>query len=504
MALVLFPVLFIVGAVFSSPSEYIRILSPYTFGVLGRSLGLALVVGALTGVVGVGLAWMTSAYDFWGRRVLQVCLMLPLAFPSYVLAFVHIGIFDYSGPVQSFLRGIGVSGFLFEIRSFGGLVLVMSLSLYPYIYLLSRNAFLHQGLRAFEAAQSLGKTRGQAFFSVALPMARPWILAGVMLVMMEVFADFGAVAIFNFETFTMAIYKAWFGFFSLSDAARLSSVLVLMAVVLFFYEYRSRSALRFTQMGRCEGALSRVRLKGWMAILVIGGIGIVLFFGFVLPVIVLLFWSFHSVFLASSLSFFRVVLNSIGVSLMSAFIAGVMAILLVSAYRLYKDPLILIANRLSGIGYALPGTVLAVGIYTVLTRVFGSWIHAFPVVMILGLVIRFFATAYHSVSSAMERISPSVEEAAKSMGCFGWDLIQRVYFPLLRGGVMTGLILVFVDVMKEMPIILMTRPFGWDTLSVKIFEFTAEGSWNAAAPYALLVLLVGLVPVSLLLRESER
>jgi iron(III) transport system permease protein len=440
-----------------------------------------------------------------------------MAVPAYVLAFTFLGLFDYSGPVQSFLRSVSLPA-LPSIRTAGGVVLVMSLALYPYVYLLSRNAFRTQGVRALEAASSLGHGHVRGFFKVALPMARPWIASGVILVIMEALADFGAVSIFNFDTFTTAIYKAWFGFFSLPAAARLSLPLVLFAFIVLTLERRARAGTAYSGMGHDQSPAGLITLKAPWKYLATGYSALVLSLAFVVPAGQLVVWaarSFNEEFASSYTGLFTSTLTLAALS--SAFIC---TIALVISYTTRRHPgkSIGYLTRSATIGYALPGAVLAVGMFMavagfdgVLDRVWiffsgsshGLFLQGTVVVLVVAYAIRFMAVGYSSIDSSMHRVTRSTHESARIMGVSGLGLLRRVYFPILRGGVLTASILVFVDVMKEMPITLMTRPFGMSTLATKIFELTSEGEWERAALPAIALIIAGLIPVAILTRLSD-
>jgi iron(III) transport system permease protein len=482
---------------------------------------LILVVGVATGtlLLGVSLAWLTGACDFPGRRQFSWALLLPLAMPTYVLAFIFLGLFDFSGPVQTQLRAwFGPGSWFPNIRSAGGVVLVMSLALYPYVYLLSRNAFRTQGKRALEAAQSLGCSPLSGFFRVVLPMARPWIAGGAALALMETLADFGAVSIFNFDTFTTAIYKAWFGFFSLPAAAQLSTLLVGLVFLLFVLEQQLRKRMRFAQ-SRITPQAERLELTGAKRYLATGYCSLVLLIAFLLPGLQLLYWSlqvFHQEFDRRYLSLLG---RSLTLGLSASLLIATVALLLAYAGRRHPDRLTQGLIRAATLGYALPGTVLAVGIFLPLARLdnllidlarelFGRellpLLQGTLAVMLLAYLIRFLAAGFKAIDSAMQRVTVNIDEASRLMGLRGIKLLARVHLPMLRGGIFSALTLILVDVMKELPITLMTRPFGWDTLAVKIFELTSEGEWERAALPALTLLLAGLIPIVLLLRQSDK
>ncbi len=519
--LVLLPLSVVFASLFSPAGEIWQHLVDYVLReLLVNTLWLALGAGLGTAVLGVSLAWLTALCAFPGRRLFSWALMLPLAMPAYVIAFVAVGLLDYTGPVQTALRGWFGDGVWFPpIRSTGGVIAVMTLALYPYVYLLARNAFLTQGRCTLEAAQSLGHGRVSAFFRVALPMARPWIAGGVMLVLMETLADFGTVAIFNYNTFTTAIYKAWYGLFSLTAAAQLASILVLLVFLLLLIEPWLRSRLRYHTPGKSTTRAAPIALHGATAWLAFGYAALVLTLAFVVPVLQLLWWVRETGAEDLDARYFGFLGHSLFLGGLAAALTAAAALVLAYTLRQRPDLWNRLAVRLATLGYALPGAVLAVGIFipvawldqqliALAQRLF-SWeigllIEGTLLVMLLAYLVRFFAAAYNPVDSAMQRIRPHIDEAARSFGLGGFAVLRRVHLPILRGGLLTAALLVFVDVMKEMPITLMTRPFGWDTLAVRIFEMTSEGQWERAALPAIAIVAAGLIPILLLSHHAEQ
>lgn len=477
---------------------------------------LLLIVGVATSVLllGVSLAWLTAVCEFPGRRVLEWALMLPLAVPAYVLAFTFIGVLDFAGPVQTQLRDwFGTSAWFPPIRSPGGVILVMGLVLYPYVYMLTRTAFLAQGPGLMEAARIAGMGPWQAFFRVALPMARPAIAAGTALALMEALADFGAVSVFNFDTFTTAIYKAWYGFFSIEVAAQLASLLLLFVALALFAERYTRGRARFYQAGHGHGQRIRLRgVRGWAAT---GYATLVLSVAFVIPLIQLLLWVFNHSIGDLDARYLSLLGRTMALGAMAALSTVTIALLLAYARRIQPDWLTRRAVSVSTLGYALPGSVLAVSVMLVFTWLdnalvtlldleHGQWLTGGVLALLFAYTIRFMAVAFSSVDSALEQIRPNIPDAARSLGARPARLIWRVYVPMLRPGLLAGALLVCVDVMKEMPATLLMRPFGWDTLAVRIFELTSEGEWERAALPAVTLVLVGLLPVVLLVRRSVR
>jgi len=486
--------------------------------LLGNTLTLVLGVGAGVTVIGVSLAWLTSLCEFPGRRWLDWALMLPFAIPAYVLAFVFVGLLDFAGPVQSLLREQFGSGLrLPRVRSTGGVIIVLVLVFYPYVYLLARTAFLAQGKGLMEAARVLGQSPWQAFWRVALPMARPAIGAGVALALMETLADFGAVSVFNFDTFTTAIYKTWYGFFSLSSAAQLASLLLLAVMLVLYGERRARGQDHAANERPRGAALYRLRgVKAWAAS---GWCALVFACAFVVPMLQLLVWCWQRGRFDLDERYRDLILHTLYLGGMAAVLTVAVALLLAFARRQAPTPGIRAGVSLANLGYALPGSVLAVSImlaFSFLDRSLvvplSSWLGGAGKPLLLGSVaallvaylIRFIAVAYGPLESSLARIRPSLPEAARSLGVSGPRLFFKVYLPLLLPGTLSAALLVFVDTLKEMPATLLMRPFGWDTLAVRVFEMTSEGEWARASLPALTLVLVGLLPVIGLIRRSAR
>jgi iron(III) transport system permease protein len=399
-----------------------------------------------------------------------------------------------------------------EIRSRGGVILVMTLTLYPYVYLLARNAFLTQGRRALEVAQSLGDNRWRGFFRLALPMARPWIAGGVTLALMETLADFGAVSIFNYDTFATTIYKAWFGLFSISAASQLASLLILFVFILLLMEQYATSRTRYTQTERSGSSGDRIILSPIKRGFAFAFCLLVLSVAFLLPITQLFFWSRNILYSDLNSHYFDLLGHSLFLASTAAVITVGTVLILVYTNRRHNTLIVHIMIRVATLGYALPGSVLAVGVFIPLAWLDTQLIQLFALDLFLqgtllamfsAYLVRFLAVAHHPIQSAIQRISPNIDESAKNLGCKGWTMLKQIHLPIMQGGLMTAVVLVFVDVMKEMPITLMTRPFGWDTLSIRIYEMTSEGEWERAALPAVALVLAGLIPVIMLTRNRS-
>ncbi|WP_130472308.1 ABC transporter permease [Candidatus Magnetaquicoccus inordinatus] len=482
---------------------------------------LILVLGVSMGVLllGISLAWLTTYCRFPGYSFFSWALILPMALPGYVLAFTTLGFLDYGGLLQQWLgRLFGANGYWFpNPRSSFMVVAIFSLTLYPYVYLLARSAFLSQGERLLEAARLLGRSPWGAFFHVALPIARPAIAAGTALAVMEALADFGTVSVFSFNTFTTAIYKAWFGLFNLPAATQLASLLLLFIFIALIVEQAMRGQARYVSAVGQQATKNRIMLNGWRGWAATIGAGSVFFLAFLLPLLQLLLWvSKRSSDLDSR--YWALVVHTLLLGFLAAVLALAGALLLGVAKRRCGKGSVTVAVRVATIGYALPGSVLAVGVMLVVIGVerslslllgffagapSGNWLSGTILALLFAYVTRFLAVAYGPVASGLEAIRPSLVEAAYTLGSTHAEATRRIYLPMLRPSLLTALLLVLVEVMKEMPATLLLRPFGWDTLAVRIYEMTSEGEWERAALPAVMLVLAGLLPVILLVRRSS-
>ena len=519
-AMVLLPLSVIVFSWSSDQSEiWAHLIETQLGRLLGNTLKLLVGVGIWTMVLGVSLAWLVAMCEFPGRRVLDWALMLPLAIPTYVVAFVALGLMSFSGPLHTAARAwLGAEIWFPEIRSSVGVMFVMTVVLYPYVYMLARSAFLAQGRNLMDASRLLGHSPLSSFWRVALPMARPAIAAGTALALMETLADFGAVAVFNYDTFTTAIYKSWFGFFNLAAAAQLASLLLLFVGLALYAEQSARGNGRLHDGAKRKSG-DRYQLRGLSAWLTTGYCLCVVTIAFVIPVAQLIYWVWETSAQDINDVYWRLIGHTFSLGGIAAAIAVVLAILVAYQQRLQQRPQLGSATRIATLGYALPGSVLAVGIMLAFANIDHFVIN--PIQSLLGLqpsqlllgslmalisayVIRFFSVAFGPIQSSFERVKPSYQEAAQTLGANQWQVLRRVYTPLLAPGIFTAMLLVFVDTMKEMPATLLLRPFGWDTLAVRIYEMTSEGEWERAALPALTLVLISIPPVVIMIRRSRQ
>jgi iron(III) transport system permease protein len=477
------------------------------------TVALLVGVGCVTALVGVSLAWCVAAFEFPGRRVFEWGLVLPMAMPAYVFGFVMLGAFDYGGPVVRLWTSLGGSASqLPAIRSYGGVVLAMSLVYYPYVYLLARNAFAERSAAVTEAARSLGLGPWAAFRRLALPAARPAIAAGLALALMETLADFGTVSLFGYNTFTVAVYRVWFGMFDRVAAGQLATTLLLFTALLLAVERWGRRAARFA-LDEGTALAGRVRLSppaGWLVSAVCS---LIVGVAFVVPTLVLVAWSVRAAAEGLPLdTMWRQALNTSVIGLAATAICVAAALLLAYAGRLARSRTLTRATHIALLGYAIPGSVVAVGVLGVLVvtdRALAAGAEALGVAappllatsaigLLFAYVVRFLAVAFLPVQAGLGRVSPSFDESARSLGASPARILRAVHAPLLRGAALTATILVLVDVMKEMPATMLLRPFGFDTLSVGIWQATTESLWLHAAPPALAIVALGTALVGLL------
>jgi iron(III) transport system permease protein len=480
---------------------------------VATSVWLCVLVTAGVIAVGLSAAAAVTLFDFPGRRFFEWALLLPLAMPAYVVAYAYTDFLQYSGPLQTWLRhATGLQGRLFpEIRNVGGAAWVLTFALYPYVYLLARTALAERAAHLMEAARLLGAPLSRRIREVALPLARPAVAAGVALALMETLADFGVASYFGIQTFTAGIYKAWLAMDNRVAAAQLSTLLLGLVALLLWLEQRSRQRLRFvgTRLGRQAGAEARpVQLRGGSLLLAWVVCVLPLLMGFVAPVLftlrpLLAEWSV--------LPWDRFLVwagNSVRLGVLSAVLAVTLALLLAYSLRRVPDLLTRAVVRLAGLGYAVPGAVVVVGLLLPVGWMQAAWPHSSAAYWVtatsLGLVwaylVRFVAVALQSVQSGYARIPVSLDDSARMLGSGGWGLLRRVHGPLLRRSVIAATLLVFVDVMKELPATLVLRPFDSDTLAVVAYQLARDERLGEAALPSLALVLVGLIPVLLLSR----
>ena len=509
----LLPLLVVAGSLLAPAGEAWSHLAATVLPDYVRTTAILLVVVA-AGVVVVGVltAWCVTLFEFPGRKVLEWALLLPLAVPAYVVAYAYTDWLQFSGPVQSGLRGLtgwGRDDYWFpDIRSLGGAAVVFVCVLYPYVYLITRVAFLEQSRSVAEAGRTLGLSARAAFFRITLPMARPAIAAGTSLALMETLADFGTVSYFGVQTFTTGIFRAWLSLGDSVAAAQLSACLLAFVVLVLALERASRRRAAYSSPTRRP--LRPAQLKGVKAFMATLACALPVIFGFVLPALLLLqmAWAERSVYLGARM--FNLIANSFTLAGLTALIAVVLGLVMAYAARLKRSQVVASVNRAAGFGYALPGAVIAVGVLVPLGRLdnaLAAWMESLigkPVGLILtgtvaalvyAYLVRLLAVSLQTMEAGLAKITRSMEDAARSLGAGAGATLARVHIPLLAPSLATAALLVFLDVLKELPATLALRPFNFDTLAIEAYNLAKDERLAEAAAPALVIVAVGLLPV---------
>lgn len=488
---------------------------------VGNTLLLMAAVGALATIIGAGCAWLVTMTRWPGSRWLEWALLLPLAFPAYVLAYVYLDLFQPGGRLGVWLAAVGLPqdwAFSLPVAGLPGAILLMTAAFYPYVYLLARAAFLEQSVCVLDVSRTLGCGPWRQFFRVALPLARPGIAAGAALVMMETASEFGLVQHLGVPTFTTGIFRTWFGLGSPVGAAQLSSLLLAFVLALLLIEHASRGEARFHATTERRQPLTPTPLTGMAAASALGFCLLPLFVGFILPAAALIALSIGQTDMRLLAGFGHYAGNSLRLAALAAMACVALALLLGYARRLDPSPAVRAFSRFATLGYAVPGSVIAVGILTFLGAGDGA-IRAFlgeatPLVllggsvlaMIYAYVVRFLAVAFNGVEAGLQKIRPSLDDAARSLGAGPRRTLWRVHAPLMKSSLLAAAILVFVDVLKELPATLIVRPFNMDTLAVRVYQLASDERLAEASGAALAILLVGLIPVlmlSVMIRRSR-
>jgi iron(III) transport system permease protein len=505
-------------AIFPAENIWVHLASTVLPGYVTTTLLLMAGVGFSTFVIGTGTAWLVTTCRFPGRKVLQWALLIPLAMPTYIIAYTYVDMFEYSGVAQTALRTAfgwtSIKQYWFpEIRSLPGAIFVMSFVLYPYVYLTSRATFLRQSAGFLEVSRTLGRGPWGAFYSVALPMARPAIVVGVSLAMMETLNDIGAVEFFGVNTLTVGIYVTWLGRSNLGGAAQIAMIMLAFVFLLIWLERAARRHQHYHDNSSRQRQPHPVKLSGGRKWLVTFVCSLPIVFGFVIPGIVLVESSV--VFYEDALDgrYWQYVTNSLLLSSSAAVTAVLVGCFLAYAHRLSRSRFVQFAIRFSSIGYAVPGAVLGIGILIPLARL-DNFIDALAreffgfstglimtgtmFALIFAYLVRFLAVSYGAVEAGLTRVTPSLEMAARTLGRTATGTFMEIHLPLLRPAIGTAGLLVFVDVMKELPATLILRPFNFDTLATHVYTLASLELLEESALSALTIVAVGVIPVILL------
>lgn len=512
------PVAVVASSLLAPASEaWAHLASTVLPGYVRASLVLMALVLVGVCVVGVACAWCVTAFEFPGRRLLEWALLLPLAVPAYVVAYAYTDWLQYAGPVQTMLReamGWGRGDYWFpEVRSLGGAAAMFVCVLYPYVYMLARVAFLEQSASVAEAGRTLGLSARAAFFRLSLPLARPAIAAGAALALMETLADFGTVAYFGVQTFTTGIFRAWLSMGDATAAARLSMILLGFVAAVIAMERLARGRARFHDAQRRPRRGRRV-LEGRRAALATAVCAAPLVAGFALPVVLLARMSLAGGDEQFGERFVRLAANSATVAAATALVAVAIALVLGYGARVSRSRMVQGVNRLASLGYAVPGAVIAIGVLIPVAALdrrlaeaglaSGLVLTGSVAVLVYAYLIRFLGIALQTVEAGLARVTPHMEDAARSLGMGTGATLARVHAPILRSSLVTAALLVFVDVMKELPATFVMRPFNFDTLAVQAFNLASDERLAEASTASLAIVAVGLLPVIVASRRLVR
>ena len=512
------PILIVILSLFGGFSEnWFHIFDYLIFDYVKSSLILVLGVTSIVLAVGTVTAWIVTTYNFPGKRLFEWALILPLAIPPYILAYTFTGLFDPFGDANNLARsllGMDSNFVLFpNVRNIYGAIIVFGFTLYPYVYLVSRSAFINLSRSMQESARLLGLSQFQVFYKLSLPLTRPAVIGGLMLVVMETLSDFGAVDHFAIQTFTTGIFRTWYGLYDLQTAMQLASLLLLVIVIFYILERNNRGNEIYSSSNSTFSPNIEQNLYGINAFLAFSLCFTPIFIGFLLPIIELSMWAYEVNLKFFDANFINTFTNTIGLSLVTGLVCAALALLINFSVR-YK-PLFVI-NRLSSllsVGYAVPGLILAVGIVQLFVYLDSSVFSSLDVVLtgsllglILAYVIKTYALANSSIESGYERISNSLDDSSKILGTVGWSLLRNIHMPLLKTSILTSILLVMSDVIKELPATLILRPFNFETLAVSTYVYASEERMIQAAAPAIAIVMTGLIPIfflSKMIRSSR-
>ena len=492
------PFVFLASSIFFPFNDnWLHIIDNVLYDYFFNSLDLALGEGFCTFIMGTVTAWLTSIFDFPFRKLISWLLLMPLAMPAYIIAITYVGIID------SF-------GFLPDIRNLPGAILMISFVLYPYVYILARGAFLEQSKELYENSQILGASQLQILFRVSMPMARPSIILGVTLAAMEALADFGTVEFLGVPTFTTGIFRTWFGMNDTVTATQMASLLLTIVFVFVFIEQYSRKKVRYAENIKTQSKLNYKIISNKNKFIVITICLLPLTFGFIIPFLQLIYWSFFLSNEAWDSEFFQIVKNTIFLAFCSAFIILIISVLVTYIKRLSPNSITNKFMQIITLGYAIPGPVVAIAVLIPFAT-FDNYINQFLIskfnfsvglifsgtffILIFAYCIRFLTVSSRTIKSGLDSISLATDDAAKTLGANTQTILKKIHFPMLKTSLLTGFLIVFIDIMKELPLTSILRPFNFNTLSVKAFELASDEKIVDASNAAIMIVLAGIIPV---------
>lgn len=509
------PLFTIIFKLFSPPGEsWPHLVDTLLLDYFINTLALLLGVATVTFILGVSTAWIVSNFSFPGRRYFEWLLILPLGIPGYIMAYTYAGILGYSGPVHTFLReslGISITGSIVDIMNLPGAIFILSITLFPYVFLISRTSFIQQSRTYQEAAALLGKDRWATFFRVALPMARPAIVGGIALACMEVLNDYGTVKYFGVNTFTTGVFRAWFSLGDATSAIYLAAILLIFVLAILYAENWQRGNKRYGSVHQSIRPIVRVKVAGWIQWLFTGIFSIVFLVSFGIPLLQIIYWVSLTYEKVINLDFLLLIGRSFSLAVGSGLIITFLSIILLYALRLSPFSWMKHIAKISTLGYAIPGAVIAVGIMIPLLGIDKWLIEQFSgqigllfsgtiFALVFAYVVRFMAVGYNPLESGFQKTGIQVNEASRILGAGTLRTLVKVELPLIKSSIISGILLVFVDVLKELPLTLILRPFNFHTLATKAFDMATNEMIAESANSALIIILTGIIPIIFLNR----
>lgn len=521
LLLVTTPLFTILIKLFDSPGgSWSHIANTLLFGYFQNTIFLLLGVAAFTFLLGVSTAWLVSNYEFPGRKYFEWLLILPLGFPGYIMAYTYVGILDYTGPIQVFFRNtfdIHVKGSLIDIMNLPGAIFILSITLFPYVFLITRSSFLQQSKTLQEASFLLGANRFKTFFKVALPMARPAIVAGIALASMEVLNDYGTVKYFGVNTFTTGIFRAWFSMGDSNTAIYLAGILMVFVFVILFLESLQRGNRQYAAVNGMQKPISRIQPTIGKKILYSGICLSIFLLSFFIPFLQLLNWVSMTWEKVVNKDFFQLIYRSFGLAAVSGLLIVIFSVVMLYALRLSPFKWVKNITKVATLGYAIPGAVIAVGImipfialdkwiYETLisSKTAGLFFSGTLFALVFAYIVRFMAVGYNPVEAGFQKIGLHVNEASRLLGIRSTKTLWKIDLPLIKTSLVSGIILVFVDVLKELPLTLILRPFNYQTLATKAFDMATNEMIAESSNAALIIILTGIIPIIFLNKLIEK
>jgi len=517
LLLVATPLFTIFIKLFDSPGgSWSHIANNLLFGYFQNTILLLLGVAFFTFLLGVSTAWLVSNYEFPGRKYFEWLLILPLGFPGYIMAYTYVGILDYTGPLQVFLRNtfdINFRGSVIDIMNLPGAIFILSITLFPYVFLISRSSFVGQSKTLQEASFLLGTNRLKTFFKVALPMARPAIVAGIALASMEVLNDYGTVKYFGVNTFTTGIFRAWFSLGDSSTAIYLAAILMVFVFVILYLESIQRGQRQYSSVHGVQRPTARLHPTLWKKLFYSGACLFIFLLSFLFPFLQLIHWVSMTYSKVVNKDFFLLIYRSFGLAAISGIIIVFFSVVLLYALRLSPFKWVKNITKIATLGYAIPGAVIAVGvmipfigldkwIYGTLisSKTAGLFFSGTLFALVFAYIVRFMAVGYNPVEAGFQKIGIHVNEASRLLGTRSTKTLWKIDLPLIKTSLVSGIILVFVDILKELPLTLILRPFNYQTLATKAFDMATNEMIAESANAALIIILTGIIPIIFLNR----